>query len=205
MNNNLYQYDYTGSAIRSGGRHQGDSMIWPGYAVANAKRNKADPKLEKALAPEQDGTMSEVAMLELYIGENADKFLKFHKNVGRKFAFSFNLAAFFAPMAWCFYRKLYIIGVLILILPIIVVLVFLNLADFSGITLAAIFATSVNELYLTLATRKVNALKEQATSQEELREMLLDNGGTSTAGAIFGLLITASLLAISFMSATGWL
>ncbi|WP_373237764.1 DUF2628 domain-containing protein [Cohaesibacter celericrescens] len=208
MTDDLYRHDYTGSAIRSygdrpdnGGQH-GGGMIWPGYAKGNAERDRAKADRDKAWAPEHDGAMSEVRMLTFYMGENADSFLKHHKIVGKRMAFSFNLAAFFAPLAWCFYRKLYAVGLMLLILPMVAVLIIPDISDFSSVTAVVAIAVCANPIYLAFATKRVNELKKQANSQKELRELLITKGGTSTVGAIFGLLITISMLALPFLTGT---
>lgn len=149
----------------------------------------------------------EVEMLRHFMGENAEKFLRLRKDYGPRTYFSFNIAAFFAPLAWLFYRKMYAFGAVLLLAPIVLVLVFPALAEIPSIGLAGAIAAVANSAYLGFATKRVKKLKDQAMneglSDDEFINLLESKGGVSVAGAVFGVMITLSLVALPFIAAAG--
>lgn len=155
----------------------------------------------------ESADFSEIEMLAHFMGENAEKFLRLRKDFGPRTYFSFNLAAFLAPMAWLFYRKMYAFGAMLLLAPIALVMVFPALAEIPSIGLAGAIAAVANSAYLGFATKRVRKLKDQAMSEglseDEFIDLLESKGGVSVAGAVFGVMITLSLVALPFIAAAG--
>lgn len=158
---------------------------------------------EKIIAESTD--TPEVEMLRHFMGENAEKFLRLRKDYGPRTLISFNIAAFFAPLAWFFYRKMYIWGALLLLVPIVLVMVFPALEQIPSAGFAGAIAVAANSAYLGFATGRVKKLRARAEneglSDDEFIELLESKGGVSVAGAVFGAMITLSLIALVFMSA----
>jgi hypothetical protein len=147
-----------------------------------------------------DSEKSEAEMLRLFVGPNADKFLKIYRaQRDGKRAFSFNWVVLLAALPWFFYRKLYVIGVGLLLVPIIVVVIFPKLSGVGTTGFAAALAVLANMLYVQIALRRIKKLKALNLSPAERDERIRKAGGTSPAGAVFGTLILASMIALLFV------
>ena len=142
-------------------------------------------------------------LLRIYIGPNADKFLSMEAGTaetGYKKTRSWNVATFFMPLIWFFYRKLYLAGIMVaVIIPIIIGMVFPDLprAVFTGLNAA--IAAYANFYYLDTAKKKVLKMMSLGLSKTELQDLALKKGGVSEIGAVIGGLIMASFIAISLM------
>ena len=146
---------------------------------------------------------SEEELLRLFIGPNADKFIVVYRAQQQKSnKVSFNWVVFFASLPWFFYRKLYLIGVCVLLVPVVLITVFPDLADVASIGIAAGLAFSANMIYVWIALRRINKLKALGLPPDELKERIQRTGGTSPAGAAFGVLIFLSIIALQFLPAT---
>ncbi|MEM9685154.1 MAG: DUF2628 domain-containing protein, partial [Pseudomonadota bacterium] len=56
----------------------------------------------------------------LYVGPRSDKFLRLYRARKQgKTPLSFNWAAFFVGLLWFYYRKLYFVGVCVLLIPVV--------------------------------------------------------------------------------------
>lgn len=140
-------------------------------------------------------------LFRTYVGPNADRFMKVYRGqTGGKPALSFNWVVLLAALPWLFYRKLYLVGIAVLLVPIILVVIFPNLAGVGSIGVASALAVSANMIYVTFAIRRIGKLKAQNLSPDELTNRLRRAGGTSPAGAGFGTLIVLSIVALPFLN-----
>lgn len=148
----------------------------------------------KALSNLVANSTSQHELMTLFIGRNAYKFLAPPSGaLGTKKGWSFNWVAAIIGLPWFFYRKLYLIGLAILLVPVIITIIIPQFAEVNigfGIMLGAI----ANTLYLQHADRKIEKLKKLNLSPKELKEKVGKAGGTSIASAIFGTLILVSLV-----------
>lgn len=161
--------------------------------------------VESVFAPTTGQTSTDVSMEELirlYVGPNANKFITIYQaQVTKKFVWSFNWIVLFASTPWYFYRKLYLIGTAILLLPVIAFTVFPSLGDIGTISIAGVLAFTANGLYVDQVKRRIEKLKMLNLSAEELKSRIQREGGTSPGGAIFGILIMVAVVGISIMGA----
>lgn len=120
---------------------------------------------------------------------------------GAKSGYKFNLAAAVFGMTWCFYRKMYGVGLILLTSEFIVGIVIgisiyvvnpeanLESQGFSlamtGVTLLAIrvpFGFLANRLYFRKATAEIETATSEGQSQEQLLAIVRRRGGTSGFG-----------------------
>lgn len=145
------------------------------------------------------GTTPQNELLTMFIGPNAETFLgSAGLGLGAKKGWSFNWVAAFFALPWFFYRKMFLIGLAILLVPIMITVIFPQFAEFNIGVGGAIGATA-NSLYLWHANRKIDKLKKLELSSDELKDKINKAGGTSTGGAVFGCLIVLALIALPFL------
>lgn len=171
-------------------------------AVA-AQESELEPSPDTAAAlpcNEVEPVLLDEDLLRLYVGPNADNFVKIYRaQVEKRSIFSFNWPVFFLPLPWLFYRKLYLVGACVLLIPIVMIVIFPGLSDVSLTGVAAVLAVSGNAIYVGSATRRIQKLKALDLSSEELRDRVRAAGGTSSGGAAFGALIFVSSVALVFV------
>ena len=144
--------------------------------------------------------VSEDSLLRTFIGPNADKFLQLHeKRQVRKRAWRFNWAAFFFTLPWLFYRKMYLHGIVVLLVPILIALVFPRLSTSSGLGLAVVIGMYGNGNYLDAARRRIGKIEALGLPAAERDERLRERGGVSAIGASFGALIVIALISLPFV------
>lgn len=145
------------------------------------------------------GTNSPEENFRLFIGPNPDKFIQAAGvGVGGKQSWSWNWAAFFTGPVWFFYRKLYLTGACLLLIPVMLVVIFPKLANFN-IGFGGLMGMGANSLYVWHASRMISKIKKLGLSPEEFKDRLRKTGGTSPAGAVFGVLIILPLLVFPFL------
>lgn len=166
---------------------------------------------EGALSPDQDAPSeapesghdsqkSDENLFRLFVGPNADKFIRIYRAQGEnKHVTSFNWAVLLATLPWFFYRKLYVVGAGILLLPIILVVIFPDLSGVGTTGLAVALALFANSLYVQIARRRIKKLKALNLLPAEREQRIRKAGGTSPAGAVFGTLIVVCMVALLFV------
>lgn len=144
---------------------------------------------------------SERDLLAVFFGKNSSRYLKKYDNtINKKFAINFNFAVFFAPIAWCFYRKMYLYGALFLIIPVVIGVIFPSLLDSLHYS-AAVFAVLMDGVYIDYAQRKIKKIEAEPLSDEEKNELIARTGGVSLPGLVLGLGITIGVLGLMVFSA----
>jgi hypothetical protein len=143
------------------------------------------------------------ADLAIFFGQGGEPYLRFygrmlaHGRPRRTSLMSWSWPAFLGGFAWFFYRKMYAVGTLLLLLPVLVdALIGL---DASGAVVAvSLFAKS---LYVQRALRRIIDADDLDLADEERRAFLARAGGVSplaglVAGAGYVCLIVIALLGV---------
>lgn len=145
-----------------------------------------------------DGTMSAEERLRAFIGPNADRYLDL-KSSQQKWGFKkVCWTALLFPVAWLFYRKLYIEGIAILLIPIAIVILFPQLSN-ANFAISGAIAVMGTTYYLGRAETKINAITAAGLPREDEETLLRKAGGVSRAGAGFAMLIYAAAIALALM------
>ncbi|WP_025899422.1 DUF2628 domain-containing protein [Sneathiella glossodoripedis] len=135
-------------------------------------------------------------LFRLFVGPNAEIFLQLNNDLNaNKKPKSYNWVAFFFPIPWLFYRKMYLWGLAILLVPVILYTVFPDLPD-ASIAIGVVFLLLGNQFYVESANKKIKKIEALGLSPEERDERIRSTGGVSKTGAIFGGIIMLSLIAI---------
>lgn len=114
----------------------------------------------------------EDVLIKKFIGKNADVIYNKMEKKG-----SFNIFCMLFSFLYFFYRKMYLIGLLSFIIQSIIANYVKNffVSILCMITLGFIFYP----LYKIHVTKKINKIKEKATTVEEINNMCIKKGGTS--------------------------
>lgn len=143
--------------------------------------------------------LNEEEMLRIYIGPNADKFLKlYHAKKDKKSILSMNWCLFFLPLVWFFYRKRYIAGCLIYSIPFSTIFLYPNIDTPYYVAYYSAIASIANSLYLDTAQKHIKDISVEGISSYEMRERLREAGGTTKLGALAGFLLYLSFI-VSFV------
>lgn len=139
-----------------------------------------------AIAPDAD--IDEVDELELFVGDAFDEKyrLKFAeiRNNGDKLTFGWSWAAFFIPMPWMIYRKMYIMAAIYFILAVIA-------PPLLSIVLNIVAATCGVYLYYRFAQSRIAAIT--ATGIER-RQEIAAKGNVMSVPAVIGIMLGISAL-----------
>lgn len=167
----------------------------------NAKRSRREVALDNMVAL---WTGVEWADVATFIGPNAERFKKvFEKmradalNRRTGIAWSFSWPALFFSFAWFFARKQWLMGGLLLALPILASF-FLPAASFGGIGI--FIAANAKWAYLQTSVPKIAKIVSANPPGTTRDAALVSAGGISKAGAIVGGIILAGALAAFVVS-----
>lgn len=138
--------------------------------------------------------------LNNFIGSKSAKFLKVWdeaKEYGSNLTLSWTWPAFFVPIIWLLYRKMYREGCAVIIL----ITAILFVPKISIVILTAVhvaIAALAKDWYFRSANRKIQKVKEKQVSQGEISEQLAKEGGTSITGIFVGGSVYLGLLWLVF-------
>jgi hypothetical protein len=104
--------------------------------------------------------------------------------------------AFFASFAWYFYRKMYLMGGMLVILPIVMGLL-LGGTGSSGMWV--IFTMMAKPIYVQTALRRITKADGLGLAGEERRDYLQRAGGVSLVAGLFTGFIYVGLIALTVM------
>jgi len=138
------------------------------------------------------------ADLRLYLGPNADSYVHYRDRAragSRPFLWHWNWWGFLFPVPWLFYRKLWAVGVALVLLPVLLDALY-GFGTQMGIALAALIAAWGKPLVIERAERKVRQLDGLGLVSQHSIEWLRRAGGVSLPGALLGALLTLSLLGL---------
>lgn len=153
-------------------------------------------------APARD----ERTLLAMFVGPNAERYLMIYdSNYGGQAArkvFSrakANFIAGFFPLPWFFYRKLYLEGTALILLPFLLGYLFPNFAGkgISGMFVAIIIIA--NDYYVNRALRKIARIEKSGEPIEKRDARIRRAGGVSIAGAVVGAVIFAGTAGLAIL------
>ncbi|HKW53045.1 MAG TPA: DUF2628 domain-containing protein [Stellaceae bacterium] len=130
------------------------------------------------------------ADLTAFFGPQGGEYLRVYDKMRRDskiWVWSWSWPGFFAPIAWMFYRRLYLYGAICVLIPVVATLVF-GAAD-GGIGFAIVAALSVKAWYVSAGLRRIAEADRLELQGDERRDYLRHMGGVSpAAGWLVGLL-----------------
>jgi hypothetical protein len=124
----------------------------------------------------------------------------YRSQVGGKHKTSINWGALFFPVAWFLYRKMWLWGAGIVIVPGVLITLFPDLARFANTGLGIGCGVAANGLYVQMARSRIKAIERRDLTEAERDALIAKSGGTSMGGLVFGALLTAALGALALMS-----
>ncbi|MDV7340876.1 DUF2628 domain-containing protein [Terasakiella sp. A23] len=96
--------------------------------VENAETLQEDTVLDQSDA--QEFVQDEEQQFRTFVGPNADKFMKVYDAVkNKKNTSSSNWIMLIGILPWFFYRKMYLLGLLLFFVPIVIILIFPDLGS----------------------------------------------------------------------------
>jgi uncharacterized protein DUF2628 len=146
------------------------------------------------------------ADLAAFVGPHAEAYLRVYDKMresSKNWVMSWSWPGFLAPIVWLFYRKLYLLGALCLVIPVTVALVF-DLSAGSGI--AVVIAVSAKAWYVAAGLRRIAEADQLELLGAERSDFLRRTGGVSrSAGWLVGFLhaAIAVLFIVSIMEGAG--
>ncbi|PJI43430.1 DUF2628 domain-containing protein [Ferrovibrio sp.] len=168
---------------------------------------------EAAPAAETDRSMER--LLRLFFGRNAERFLLFYyedrdwtnnRHGARRSVGYFdrmNFAAMFFPIAWFFYRRMYLYGAVLLVTPIVIALLFPSFSMSGNTGIAIAISVMANPVYFYYARQRVTRIEKRIDLSPQSRDDLIRRaGGVSIFGAILGGALTAAVFIIIIAGAT---
>lgn len=169
--------------------------------LAHEVQSTNDGQLSIRMTTDTPALRDEELLLRLFIGPNADTFIDVYRALveGRSKT-SLNWAAVFVPTIWFFYRKMWLWGAGITVVPAIFFTFFPDMSRFAAIGLAVACGITANSLYVDMARKHVAAIKRRAQPEEARNAQIAKAGGISVAGLLLGLLLTTALFTVAAFS-----
>lgn len=175
---------------------QQQNMQTPGNGVMQSN-NVADPNLQYTTPTTPSPlTGGDEELVKAYIGKNYEKIT----------TQQFNVCAFFFSTFYMFYRKMFLYGLLVFIVN----LILMNCIDESlSIAVSVLLGVFLNKLYVIEVKKRVAKLKQSnpQMSQEELKALCANKGGTSVGKIFLGFLaemgITIVILIVMLLAGVG--
>lgn len=140
--------------------------------------------------------------LRLALGPNAEDYLGYierRKRLGVLALWGWNWWGLLMPLPWFFYRKLWRLGAVLLLLPLLLDTQFGWDAEI-GFVLAAIIAAFGKPLVLEQTMHKLREATALGLGSAEGAERLRRAGGVSRIGALLGVLLSASYIYLAYGS-----
>jgi hypothetical protein len=129
------------------------------------------------------------ADLAAFFGPHADAYLRVYDDMqqgSKNWVMSWSWPGLFASIVWLFYRKLYLLGALCLVIPLAIALVF-DLDAGSDIAVAVVIAVSAKAWYVSAGLRRIAEADQLELLGEERSDFLRRTGGVSpSAGWLAG-------------------
>ena len=180
--------------------------------ISAEDRDESDASAETDISGAADmgaHVRDERHLLALFIGPNSDSFLKIYdadNDTTKRFKWrgwaGINLVAGLIGLPWFLYRKLYIEGAALILIPIVLAFLLPDLMDKVQLSLSGVIAVLANQYYVHRSSKKVKAIESLDTPTEERDALLQSRGGVSIFGAIFGTIILCSIVGLIFYEAT---
>jgi hypothetical protein len=135
------------------------------------------------------------ADLSAFFGPHANSYLRVYDEMRRRskvWVWSWSWAAFFAPVAWMAYRRLYLYGAICVLIPVVGALLF-GVVD-GGAGFAVVAALSVKGWYVSAGLRRIAEADQLELEGEERRSYLRHMGGVSPTAGWFVALVQVLLV-----------
>ena len=134
------------------------------------------------------------ADLAAFVGPHAEAYLRVYDKMresSKNWVMSWSWPGLFASNVWLFYRKLYVLGALCLVIPLAIALVF-DLDAASDIAVAVVIAVSAKAWYVSAGLRRIADADQLELLGAERSDFLRRTGGVSaSAGWLAGFLQAA--------------
>jgi hypothetical protein len=138
----------------------------------------------------------ERADLTTFFGPGTDKYLRLHDRLtANPSSLAFNWAAFSLAFVWFFYRKMYLLGALLVVLAIVAGYA----QPFGAGVSAGIFGFFADRAYICEAKRRIKKADNLGLTGEERAAYLRRVGGVSIPAGIIAGLLYAGLGALAFL------
>lgn len=150
---------------------------------------------------------TEGRMMKAFIGPNRAPYLSLYEAIrsGDRKAWlkGVNPYAFFAGLAWLFYRKLYIEGVALFLVILIPSLIFPDLTFPVVLLTMVVMGACANRYYIYYAQQKIRRLHQKIDDYAKCEEAVKQAGGiskpASAGGAVLFLIIVLLLITASYL------
>ena len=167
----------------------------PGNALAQSSSIDARHASALSVTP-TTANAAERADLVTFFGPDSDKYLQvYEKLIAKPDSLSFNWPVFGLSFVWFFYRKMYLMGAVFVILPIVMGYVLPFGAQMSG----AVFAWFADRAYLWEAKRHIREASDLGLTGDERSDYLRRAGGVSLRAGILAGLFYAGMGALAFL------
>lgn len=176
-----------------------------------AQENKEKQKPKNASDKTKYATLDREK--SLFVEENLHYYARKWERID-KGGLTFNFVAFFFSIGWLGYRKMYVpvvmIGLLFLMNDILYIFFELNniialIDKYIGMGVNVIVGMFGNDIYKWHTEKKVQAIKEKATSPAEKVTLLTKKGGTSLLGILKALLILIAVYIVPLYLILLWI
>lgn len=146
---------------------------------------------------------NEEELFRSFVGENADKFVEIYRDTmsesrgGKAFSVnSLNWMVLFLPTAWFFYRKMYLYGAGLIIIPALIFVLFPDLPNSTIFGATGVLIIFSNRIYVSYAVNKIRKIESLDLSPHEKDFRILEQGDTSFIGAIIGAVIPIASISL---------
>jgi len=160
-----------------------------------ASKRPLDKHRELFRRADQDQVLRD---LSVFFGPRADKYLAIYEKMRARDApwarWNFNVPVFFCGFPWFFYRRMYLVGSLVIFLPILAGYLF-GFQGNAGIAVG--LAVSANNLYVLSGMKRLHKADELGLSGEERQEYLRRAGGVSVVAGVLASLLFVTIFALA--------
>ena len=142
----------------------------------------------------EENVPDERSLLELFVGRRPRKYMRTYDKAeeGRP-ALTLNWAAFFVPLPWLLYRKLYLEGAVFAIVPALVAFVYLPASQILSAFIGMLFFLFGHGYYVFKALNRIEAIEAGSGSDAEKEQEIQHSGGVSRAGAWIGVVVVTGM------------
>jgi len=140
-------------------------------------------------------------LFRAYVGDKADKYMLNFKRLKKGDTRSgFNIGAFFLGFVWFFYRKMYLAGAVIILIPVVLLTVLPDLAGVIASGVGVALALMANTYYVKSVNKNIEQMKALDLPEDELLNRLRAKGGTSKVAGAFGLVVWISIVSLPILA-----
>lgn len=165
-----------------------------GEEEVGAETVGAAPESDQNAQTSAEIVRNERSLLELFVGRRPRKFLRtFDKAEEGRAALTLNWAAFFVPLPWLLYRKLYLEGAVFAIVPALVAFVYLPASQILSAFIGMLFFLFGHGYYVYKALNRIESIEAGGGTDAEKELEIQQSGGVSRAGAWIGAVIVVGM------------